>query len=165
MKDLVVQMHRGDKIDLKSLAVETLTLPETATVHDAIARFRSSRTHIALVVDEYGSIEGIITHKDILEAIVGILPEPNDDTHLPVLTREDGSLLLDGLLPIYEVETLLEIKNMQEDGSDFTTLAGFIIHHLKRLPREGEVLHWQGLHFEVVDMDERRIDKVLVMRV
>ncbi len=156
-------MQKNTPLDLKALAKEPISLPETTSVHDAIASFRSSRAHIALVIDEYGSLEGIVTLKDILESIVGIMPEPTDSPQSSMITREDGRLLLDGLLPIHEVEGMLGVKNMKDEGEDFATLAGFLLHHLKRLPREGDVVEWQQIRFEIIDMDERRIDKVLVI--
>ncbi len=160
-KDMVVQLHEQGSLNLTDLVRETISLPEMTNVHDAISAFRNTRAHVALVIDEYGSLEGIITFKDILEAIVGLMPEPNA-AHSHITRREDGSLLLDGLLPIYEAESLLEIKNMENDSADFSTLAGFILHHLKRLPKEGDVLKWNNIRFEIMDMDGRRIDKVLV---
>jgi putative hemolysin len=115
------------------------------------------------VVDEYGSVEGIVTMTDILEAIAGELPELGQDGEAAAVQREDGSWLVDGMSPIEEVEALVGMKNMKGDG-DFHTLAGFLLNHFGHVPTAAEHFHWRGIRFEVVDMDGRRIDKVMIQR-
>lgn len=120
--------------------------------------------HFAMVVDEYGDIMGIATLKDILEAIVGDLPDPQGDAEPQAVQRADGSWLLDGLLPLDEACHLAGICREHGGEDGFTTLAGFLLHHLGAMPKMGDVVRWEGYRFEIVDMDGRRIDRVLVAR-
>ncbi len=140
-------------------------VPETTRVLTLLDRFKQEeRTHFAMVLDEYGDIRGIVTLNDILEAIVGDIPGADRMPEPGAVRREDGSWLLDGLMPMDEVTALLEIppSRMEDLDGYFQTIAGFILHHLGRIPATGDVLIWHGLRFEVVDMDGNRIDKVLV---
>jgi putative hemolysin len=124
--------------------------------------FRENPVHMAVVVDEYGALEGIVTPTDILIAIAGDLPEDLTDLEEEdAVRREDGSWLMDGMLGIHEVERLLERKDMRGD-EDFETLAGFVLARLARIPQIGDHFDWDGLRFEIIDMDGRRIDRVLV---
>jgi putative hemolysin len=132
---------------------------ETTPVPRLLELFRQSGTQLAVVVDEYGGIEGIVTVTDILEAIAGELPDAGTAEH-PAVHRPDGSWLMDGGLGVDEVETLTGLSGLGDGG--FHTLAGFLLSHLEHLPVEGERLTWNGWDFEVVDMDGRRIDRVLV---
>jgi putative hemolysin len=114
------------------------------------------------VVDEYGVLEGIVTPTDILTAIAGDLPEDIADIEeAAAVRRDDGSWLIDGMLGIHEAERILEKKDMRGD-EDFETLAGFVLARLARIPQIGEHFEWGGLRFEIVDMDGRRIDRILV---
>lgn len=140
-------------------------VPETTRVLTLLDRFKQEEhMHFAMILDEYGDIRGIVTLNDILEAIVGDIPGADQMPEPGAVQREDGSWLLDGLMPMDEVVSLLEIPpSLMEDlDGYFQTLAGFILHHLGRIPETGDVLFWHGLRFEVVDMDGNRIDKVLI---
>jgi putative hemolysin len=124
--------------------------------------FRENPVHMAVVVDEYGVLEGIVTPADILIAIAGELPEDATDLEEETaVRRDDGSWLMDGMLGIHETERLLERRDMRGD-EDFETLAGFVLAKLGRIPQTGDKFDWDGLRFEIVDMDGRRIDRVLV---
>jgi putative hemolysin len=114
-------------------------------------------------VDEHGSIEGVVTPSDILTAITGELPEAANEEVPEVVVRDDRSWLIDGRMPIDDVERTLAVGNMRS-GDDYTTLAGFVLAQLGHLPTTGESFRWRGLRFEIVDMDARRIDKLLVHR-
>ena len=117
---------------------------------------------LALVVDEYGSFEGIVTAADMLEAIVGEISE--QEGHAPetaVVRREDGSLLMDGMMSVDDVKAELGLAELPEEG-DYHTLAGLVLALAQRIPAEGDQVSWGGFRFEVMDMDQRRIDKVLV---
>jgi putative hemolysin len=114
-------------------------------------------------VDEHGSIEGVVTPVDILTAITGELPEAASEEAPEAVARDDASWLIDGRMPIDDVERLLRAGSMRS-GDDYTTLAGFVLAQLGHLPATGESFRWRGLRFEVVDMDARRIDKLLVQR-
>jgi putative hemolysin len=113
-------------------------------------------------VDEYGSILGLLTLNDILEGIVGDIPQQNVLDY-EIKKRDDGSYLVDGQLPFYDFLTRFEkTEFMNEEEHDFDTIAGFVLHELQRIPRAGDKLDWQGFTIEVLDMDGHRIDKLLV---
>lgn len=164
LKYLIEHVCAPGSPDLKAIATKTLVLSESATVREALDRFRKTKVHTAILVDEYGSLEGIITLKDILEAIVGMMPEQMDEGSFTIVKRKDGSWLVDGLMPLYELESRLGIKNMQDSGGAYTTLAGFVLHHLRQLPTTGDTLEWEDYIFEIVDMDANRIDKVMIQK-
>ena len=160
-KDMLNAVFEGNKIDLGVLMRPALSVPDTTPVLRLLDQFKQSGDHIAVVIDEYGSVEGLVSTTDILATITGGLEEGGpDDQYKPVL-REDGSWLLDGMMPIDEVENLIGLKNMR-DGAEFHTIAGFIIDQLGRIPAAGDHFHWNEARFEVLDMDGRRIDKVLI---
>lgn len=162
-KDMLNSIFAGQQIDLASIMRPPLVVPDTTQVLRLLDQFKQSGQHIAIVIDEYGSVEGLVSITDILEAITGVMPDPqqDDDLYKPV-QRDDGSWLLDGMTPIDEVESLLGFKNMQGDG-DFHTLAGFMIEKLGRIPSASDHFTWNDARFEVMDMDGRRVDKVMVV--
>ena len=160
-KDVLNATFDGHPFDLKTVMRPPLLVQDTTPVFRLLDQFRKSKQHIAIIVDEYGSVEGLVTVTDILEAITGDLPERGQESLDRPTQREDGSWLIDGMTPIDEVENLLDVKDMEGDG-DFHTLAGFIMHRMGRLPTLGDHLIWQDMRFEVVDMDARRVDKILV---
>jgi putative hemolysin len=128
--------------------------------------FKKCGRHLALVTDEYGSIQGIVSLIDVMEAIVGDLPEPGDRRSPEALQREDGSWLVDGAMDIEDLKTRFGFSSLpgQEDG-DFETLGGFVLDRFAHIPAVGEQFEWGGWRFEVVDMDRRRVDKVLLTEV
>lgn len=139
-----------------------LIVHEATPVLRLLEMFRENPVHMAVVVDEYGVLEGIVTPTDILTAIAGDLPESfTDIEEAAAVRREDGSWLMDGMLGIHEAEKLLGRKDMR-NGEDFETLAGFVLARLARIPQIGDHFEWGGLRFEIVDMDGRRVDRVLV---
>lgn len=147
--------------DLAELADPPLMIPEGTLVIRAIELFRQAPVHMGIVLDEYGAVEGVITPADILGAIAGDLPEGRVDDVAEATRREDGSWLVDGRMEIHRVERLLGVAGMGRDA-EYATLAGFVLWQLRRMPRVGEGFVWHHLRFEVVDLDGRRIDKVLV---
>ncbi len=160
-KDILNASFDGHPLDFKTIMRPALIVPDTTPILRLLDQFKQSGQHIALVVDEYGSAEGLVSVTDILEAITGDLPERGQESETKPVQREDGSWLLDGMAAIDEVETLFGLKNMRGEG-DFHTLAGFIIEKLGRIPSAGDHFMSDGARFEVVDMDGRRVDKVLV---
>lgn len=146
---------------LKNYINPVLFLPENNTAYSALEKFRVSQIHYAMVIDEYGSVQGLVTINDILEAIVGEF----DELNLPgtaILDRGDGSFLVDAGMPFYDFLHYFEIEEFEKlDDQEFNTVAGFIINALDRLPTEGEKIDWNEFEFEVVDMDATRIDKVI----
>jgi putative hemolysin len=129
----------------------------------ALEALRQARVSVALVVDEYGEVEGLVTVDDVLEAVVGDMPERRLGEEPDIVRREDGSLLMEGMLAIDEVKLALGFDSLP-DETTYHTLAGFILAQLGRVPEEGQSVAYGGWRFEVVDMDGRRIDKVLVRR-
>lgn len=164
-KDLLAQSLCGDPFDLAALTQPPLLVPESTPALQVLERFKQTRVHIAFVLDEYGGIQGLLTATDLLEAMVGELPEMHELLDPDILQREDGSYLLDGLLAIDRFKDLFEIKQLPgEDERLFETLGGFVMTQLGRIPATGDHFHWEGLRIEVVDMDGNRVDKLLVMR-
>lgn len=150
--------------DLAKRALAPLVIQETTTVLRLLELFREAAVHLAVVVDEHGSIEGMVTSTDVLRAIAGELPEFGDADLPEAVMRADNSWLIDGRLAIDDAERLLGRRDMSA-GDDFTTLAGFVLAQLGRLPATAETFDWKDLRFEIVDMDGRRIDKLLVQRI
>jgi putative hemolysin len=140
-----------------------LVVHESTRILRLLELFRESKVHFAVIVDEHGSIEGVVTPVDILTAIAGELPESASEEAPEAVMRDDQSWLMDGRMTIDDVERLLGAGNMRS-GDDYTTLAGFVLAQLGHLPTTGEAFRWRGLRFEIVDMDGRRIDKLLVHR-
>jgi putative hemolysin len=161
-KHLLDQMARSGRFDVAASLREPLVVHERTPVLRMLEMFRENPLHMAVVVDEYGGVEGIVTPTDILTAIAGELPEEALEAETAV-QRGDGSWLMDGMIGIHEAERLLERKDMRGD-EDFETLAGFVLSHLGHIPQTGEHFDWSGLRFEIVDMDGRRIDRVLVAK-
>jgi putative hemolysin len=150
--------------DLAARALAPLVIQETTSILRLLESFREAAVHLAVVVDEHGSIEGIVTSTDVLRAIAGELPDFGDADLPEAVRRADDSWLIDGRLPIDDAERLLERRDMSA-GDDYTTIAGFVLAQLGRLPSTADVFQWKDLRFEVVDMDGRRIDKLLVQRI
>lgn len=162
-KDLLDQTRRGGKIDLKAVAHDPVYIHEGTPVLKLLESFRATTVHMAVVLDEHGTVQGIVTPTDILVAIAGDLPEREGDDEPSAVMRADGSWLLDGQMPVYEVERTLEIRGLSAREHEYTTLAGFVLSELGHIPVPGETFDWGKWRFEVVDLDGRRIDKVLAM--
>ena len=157
------QPEAGGPVALGPLLQPPLYVAETMRALAVIERFRESGSHIALVTDEFGGIEGLVTVTDLMEAIVGDLPSAEDEEDPSVVQREDGSWLVDGLLEFEFFKELVGRSSLAGEGSgDFHTLGGFAMHHLGHIPRSGEHFQIDGLRIEILDMDGNRVDKVLV---
>ena len=163
VKDILNCQWSGQAIDLESLVQPPLFVAESTRSLNVLEMFRESGTHLALITDEYGGIEGLVTLNDLMEAIVGNIPNDDEIEEPQIIRRADGSYLLDGLLSIDEFKELfdLEILSNEEEGN-YHTLGGFVIESLGKIPQSGESFISDGLQVEVVDMDSIRIDKVLV---
>jgi putative hemolysin len=166
VNDLLVRSLVGEPIDLTTNLRQPLFIPESTRALSVLESFKKSSTHIAIVVDEYGVIQGLVTLNDILEAIVGDIPSVEDLEEPYAVQREDGSWLLDGMLSVDEFKDILEIRKIPgEEKGNYHTLGGFVVMHLGHIPTAADHFEWQGLRFEVMDMDGNRVDKVLVMPV
>jgi putative hemolysin len=159
IKDLYIS---PDNTLFKEIMQPALFIPENNTPYQVLEKFKESKIHSAFIVDEYGSILGLLTLNDILEAIVGDIPQ-QDVPDYEIVEREDGSFIVDGQIPFYDFLTRFEKTEWMNEGEhDFDTLAGFVLHELERIPKTGDKLSWKGFALEIIDMDGHRIDKVLV---
>jgi putative hemolysin len=162
-KDLLSQNLSCRPIDLRSVLQPALFIPESMSALDLLERFKKKRTHVALVIDEHGGFQGLITTSDVLEAIVGDIPTPGESEEADVIHREDGSWLVDGKVLADELKELLQKDELPfEDENLYQTLGGLVMAFLDRIPRSGNHFDWDGYRFEVVDMDGHRVDKVLI---
>ncbi|MEH2289353.1 hemolysin family protein [Nostoc sp.] len=151
-------------IELQALLKPLLYVPESMKALNLLELFKKSGTHLALIVDEYGVTQGLVTITDIVEAIVGDIPTSEELADPDIVQREDGSWLLDGLLPIDELKEILDIRKLLPGaGINYQTLGGFVVNQLGHIPLVAEHFEWAGLRFEVVSMDGNRVDKVLVV--
>jgi putative hemolysin len=161
---LLEPLSRGETPAIGDHLQAPVFVPETLSGMELLEHFRISGTDIVFVVDEYGAVQGVITERDLLEAITGEFGTASDDDAWAV-QREDGSWLLDGLIPVPELKDRLGLKELpEEDRGRYNTLAGMIMLLLGRLPRTTDAVEWEGWRFEVVDLDGKRVDKVLVAR-
>lgn len=161
VKDALDAFLQGTDLDIRSLMREAPVVSDRTRAMDVIQTLRRSSAHMVLVYDEYGHFEGIVTSGDVLEAITGVFRE-NEDEEPAIVQREDGSYLVAGWMPIDEFADEMEFSLKEE--LDYETVAGFVIDELKRLPSLGESFVAKGWHFEVIDLDGRRIDKILVTK-
>jgi putative hemolysin len=163
VRNLLSAKITGQSINLEELLQPPLFIAESTRALSVLEHFKRSGIHIALVTDEFGGVEGLVTLNDLMEGIVGDLPSVDDEVGPLVVTREDGSLLVDGGLDLDAFAELIDqdIFGIDQEGR-YHTLAGFVMHVLERIPREADHFEWQGYRFEVLDMDGKRVDKLLV---
>ena len=163
-KQLLNQTLTGGLNDLGGQLQPAVFVPETLTGMDLLGDFRASDTHMVLVVDEYGEVQGLVTLQDVLEAVTGEF-RPRNQEDAWAVQREDGSWLLDGMIPVPELKDKLELKTVpEEDKGRYHTLSGLMMWLLGRLPQTADVAIWEGWRLEVVDLDGKRVDKVLASR-
>jgi putative hemolysin len=161
---LLQQVMQGKPMSLSEGLQPAMFVPETLSGMELLEHFRASSSQLVFVVDEYGEVQGMITVRDVLEAITGEFTTPTDEDSWAV-QREDGSWLFDGLIPVPELKDRLGLKEMpEEDRGRYNTLAGMVMLLLGRLPRTTDSVEWGGWRFEVVDLDGKRVDKVLASR-
>ncbi|MBB5203637.1 putative hemolysin [Inhella inkyongensis] len=163
-QDLLARALSGEALDLVGSVVPPVFVPETLSGMELLEQFRASDAPLVFVVDEYGEVQGVIALRDLLEAIAGEFNAPSDGEAWAT-PRGDGSWLIDGLIPAPELKDRLELKELpEEERGRYNTLAGMIMLLLGRLPRTADAVEWEGWRFEVVDLDGKRVDKVLVTR-
>lgn len=163
-KQMLRQLLRTGSIDLRAQLQPAVFVPETLTGMDLLGHFRASGTQSVLVVDEYGEVLGMVTLQDVLEAVTGEF-KPRNQEDAWAVQRSDGSWLLDGLIPVPELKDRLELRSVpEEDKGRYHTLSGLMMWLLGRLPMTGDHAVWEGWRLEVVDLDGKRIDKVLASR-
>ena len=163
--DLLPMAFKGVAIDLRALLREALFVPDSMPAVQLLESFRGSHKHVALVMDEYGAVEGLVTVTDLLTAIVGDLPADASEAQGAFVSRADGSWLVDGSAAMEAVTQHFGMDNLPEDEAGaYHTIGGFVMARLGRVPKTADAFEWGGMKFEVMDMDGRRIDKVLVTR-
>ena len=163
LKDLFVSFEKGGEFDLKKITKEPVYFIEHTSAYKALENFKVSKVHYALVTDEHGVFQGIITLNDILEALVGDAADFYED-EFKIVAREDGSWLVDGHYSLHDFLTYFDMDDLIGDY-DVTTVSGLIVTELGIIPKQGQKLIWNKLEFEVIDMDGVKIDKVLVTNI
>ncbi len=159
VKDL---LKAAPEAKLQSLIKPALFVPENNKAYQLLEKIKNSKIHACFIVNEYGTLEGMITLNDIMEAIVGDVPQSGQDEP-EIIKRDDGSFLIDALIQFYDFLSYFERANWMNEGEhEFDTLAGFVLHELEHIPATGEKFHWKDFDFEIIDMDGQRIDKILV---
>ena len=163
VKDAWARQAVGEPVDLLGSLRRSPLVPEGAPATDALEAFKRFGLPVALVIDERGDIEGLVTLTDVLAALVGEVPDEDEPAEEAIVGREDGSWLVDGLLAADGLKEQLGIRGLpREEEADYQTVGGMVMDALGRVPKEGDRFEWEGYSFEVVDMDGRRVDKVLV---
>jgi putative hemolysin len=160
IKDLYVA---NDYTQFKDLMKPALFVPVNNTAYQVMEKFKESKYHSCFIVDEYGSVLGMITMNDIMGAIIGDMPQPDDADDYEIVKRDDGTYLVDAQIPFYDFLTRFDKTAwINEEEQAYDTLAGCILDELERIPQSGDKMAWKGFDFEIMDMDGHRIDKVLV---
>jgi len=163
-KNLLVKSLDGQGFNLEGVLDAPLFVPESTLALRMMERFRDSGQQMALIIDEYGSVQGLVTLHDVLEAIVGDFPPSGSEAEPEIVRRDDGSWLVDGLLPVDEFKEIFRLDRLpNEDRGYYQTVSGFVMETLGRIPKAGDHFDWSGLRIEVIDMDGFRVDKVMVI--
>jgi len=164
-KELLARCVRDEPIDFATLLKPALFIPESMSALTMLEQFKQKAADFAVVIDEYGGVLGVVTMHDVLTDIIGEISDQGGPAEPEVLEREDGSWLLDGMLPVEELKELIAIKELpDEDRAGYQTAGGFVMSTLGGVPSSGEHFELLGYRFEVVDMDNRRVDKILVSK-
>jgi putative hemolysin len=165
-KTLLDAAFEGKPLDFASDVTKPLFVPDTLTMIELLGAFKKHRQHLALVVDEYGEVQGLVTMNDIMEVLVGDVASVDDSAEPDIVQREDGSWLVDGAIAIQRFKEAIGLDQdlADEDGHSYRTLGGLAMKVLGRVPQVGDRFVSGGLRFEVVDMDQNRVDKLLVNR-
>lgn len=163
-EDILTHFLLEEKIELQKFIHKPLFVPESMDALKVLELFRKTGIHMALVIDEYGNVQGLLSLTDILEAIVGGIPSINELEDREISKRDDGTYLVDGLIPIDEFKEYFHIRRLPDEKSGvFHTIGGFVMHKLGRIPSSGDKLEWGDIKFEIMDMDGNRVDKILII--
>jgi putative hemolysin len=165
-KDLLLRQHMGWPIELRKLVRPALLVPESLRIDKLLERFRQKRTQMAIVLDEFGGTEGLVTMEDVLEELVGeIHDEHRAERQQPIVARDDSSWYVDAGMSLYELLERLEMSDLRGSlPADVSTVGGLVLFKLGRIPATGESAAWEGLSLEVVAMDGPRLERVLIRR-
>ncbi|MBA3647710.1 MAG: HlyC/CorC family transporter [Chitinophagales bacterium] len=165
IKDILVQLSKKKFLDIRTIMKQPVYVPESMPALEVLENFRNSGVHVTLVVNEYGSVEGIVTLHDVVESIFGNIPLAKHHIRDEAVQRKDGSWLIDGVMQTYEWSELLGLPDIsEEDTGNYNTLGGFIMHQLGRIPKPADHFFFRNHQFEVMDMDGKRVDKVLARK-
>ena len=165
VKDIITLFGDEGHFSLESIASQPVFIPENMLASRVLETFKQEKTSYGVVINEYGSLEGIITLHDLTEAILGEIPEEDEEPEMGLVYRQDGSILVDGSMNIDDFfDQMNLIYGGEFDDEGFNTLGGLAMHLLDKIPAEGDSFRYKGLNFEVMDMDRSRVDKLLVMR-
>jgi putative hemolysin len=165
LKNLLKEYAATEKFNIKKHTQKVLLVPESMKALRVLEVFRNSPMHVALVIDEYGSVQGLVTFNDILRALVGEIVSHDKEGDPQIVKRSDGSFLLDGMISVALLKKTLDVKSLpKEESGAYQTLGGFVLTYLDKVPKSGDKFVWDGFNFEVVDMDQHRVDKVIVSR-
>jgi putative hemolysin len=163
VKDIFPKEFKGADFNLAEFLKQPVMVPESTPAYKVLERFKESKIHYAFVLDEYGSVQGMVSMDDILDALIGDVTEYNQQEY-QIIQRDDNSWLADGSYPFFEFLNYFNVLEDEYDEGDYNTLAGLILHQLGYIPKAGEVVAWKGFEFEIVDMDGPKIDKVMITR-
>ncbi len=164
-KKFLIANHnsKGKPFDIVPIMDPPMFIPENMTAFKVLEAFKVQKKRLAIVIDEYGAVQGIVTMHDLVEALVGDMDQPETQEEAQIIKRDDGTYLIDALLSFEEFIQHFDLEDVeQEDRTGFHTLGGFILHLNEQIPRTGEIFVWRNFSFEVIDMDGNRIDKILV---
>ncbi len=162
-KDILNCDLNKKQIDLRSLLLPPLFVPESMRALKVLEKFKQTGIHLSIVLDEYGTVQGIVALVDLLEGLVGDIPHIHELSEPQILRRSDGTWLVDGTMPVDDFKEELDIEKLPDEGDGtYQTMGGFMMTHLEKIPATGDKFEWGGYRFEVMDMDERRVDKLLV---
>jgi putative hemolysin len=164
VKDLFAALLQNEKIDFRKMVRKVNYFPETMSAYAALEKFKESKIHQGLVVDEYGSMVGIVTINDVFDTLVGDISEADGQISYEMFAREDGTWLIDGQYPWDDFLKEFDVDDDSHTREGFHTISGFVLHILGELPRTGEIIKWNSFTLEVVEMDGLRIDKILIKR-
>jgi putative hemolysin len=165
VKDIILLIFSEEHFDLQTIAQTPVYIPENLTANQILEVIKSQKTNFCVVINEYGSIEGIITLHDLTESIFGDILEENEDDQHPIVLRQDGSYLVDGSMLIDDFMDEMNIYLYEDiENSGFSTLGGLALHFLESIPKEGDTFSYKNLKFEIMDMDRNRVDKILVIK-
>jgi putative hemolysin len=163
IKDILKSFLDNKKLDIKSLIRQTNYLPENLNAYNALERFKETKYHHGIVVDEFGSVQGIVTINDVFDALVGDVFNEKE-MGFELTEREDGSWFIDGQYPFDDFMREFDIDDDKVEDMNINTISGLVLHELKRVPKAGDRFNWHGYSFEIVDMDAKRIDKIWITK-
>jgi len=164
VKEYLINFYAKNPEPLESLLAEPIVIPENADAQKVLDLFRQKQNYLAVVVDEYGSFEGIITLHDILENIIGDVPEEGEQLEPDVFVRDDETVLVSGDAPIETLVDLIEDFHIDFDEIDYSTVAGYVFNQINKIPELGDKVFLKDCTIEVVDIDNNKIDKVLITK-